>query len=556
MAASGSPSNEIYWFELLNATNVPKADTLSESDPYVEVWLEWPQGVQITNTATSVTVKDDKNPFWYQPLTLELSPHLRGQPPPPAAEVLLHLSLFDRDPDKSDFLGHADVPLAQLPADGPPAALAVAVHAKYASRAGRGGACRVFLQRRARAAGLALEVVGAANCPKADLQSESDPYCVVRLLDAEGRAKAPACRTIAKLDAPHPTWREYCHFYAYASPGDTLRCEVADLNLGTSDTSLGAAELPAAALAERGQELVVLDVAPSRREFREKMAAGRPFQLELRPLRAALGQGRAIRRMYFVRHGESVWNEATDNKEVGRMLAHDHPLSAEGVAQAQRLRDAWQRLASQEPDFLRAQHVFSSPLTRALQTCTIGLRGHPLFSAEAPAAPSLRLLASAREVKTLVGLDTIGVAHGLDGILARLRQMTEPLLPLAELVPACHVDAYQCSDRWWYEGKEGKADMLERYKSFLNTLLYFPSSEHAAVDPFVPVIVVGHSLFFRDFCKAYLGDNPALAEFAQKKLCNAGCVRVDIEWNPQAFHSLDPKILNITLLFGSTLLSE
>jgi broad specificity phosphatase PhoE len=72
------------------------------------------------------------------------------------------------------------------------------------------------------------------------------------------------------------------------------------------------------------------------------------------------------------------------------MLNNDHGLSSTGIQQCldlnQRWRGAAAKAAEQKRDageesftakFLRADAVFSSPLTRAIQTGLISLKGHP-----------------------------------------------------------------------------------------------------------------------------------------------------------------------------------
>lgn len=72
------------------------------------------------------------------------------------------------------------------------------------------------------------------------------------------------------------------------------------------------------------------------------------------------------------------------------MLSNDHGLSATGIQQCLDLNRRWraaaEAAAEQKHDadeqsftakFLRADFVFSSPLTRAIQTGIISLKGHP-----------------------------------------------------------------------------------------------------------------------------------------------------------------------------------
>ena len=111
------------------------------------------------------------------------------------------------------------------------------------------------------------------------------------------------------------------------------------------------------------------------------------------------------KRIYIIRHGESVWNEAQEGllhgeksesdeharhfsvgnalKSAGGMLSDvDHPLNATGRVQAERLAEAVRGLQQargggaaddEAAALLDAELVLCSPLTRAVQTCLIGL---------------------------------------------------------------------------------------------------------------------------------------------------------------------------------------
>ena len=46
---------------------------------------------------------------------------------------------------------------------------------------------------------------------------------------------------------------------------------------------------------------------------------------------------RRSKRIFFVRHGESAWNEAQREMQLAKMIRFDHPLNARGVQQAQQL---------------------------------------------------------------------------------------------------------------------------------------------------------------------------------------------------------------------------
>jgi broad specificity phosphatase PhoE len=192
--------------------------------------------------------------------------------------------------------------------------------------------------------------------------------------------------------------------------------------------------------------------------------------------------------VFFVRHGESRWNEAQREMHLSAMAKFDHPLNTRGAGQATRAgaeaarhqrsaegtrsdasdADPFDAFASANATdaprvgFVPAGHggdaprlsanqlawwrsfgdatrCFSSPLTRAAQTAALFLfaSGKTAKAAEDPAAarkkkdePFVVLSRSLREVKSTMGsLDTIGIERGADGILRRAAE---------KLRDACH----------------------------------------------------------------------------------------------------------------------
>jgi hypothetical protein len=117
--------------------------------------------------------------------------------------------------------------------------------------------------------------------------------------------------------------------------------------------------------------------------------------------------------------------------------------------------------------FQASDLIYASPLTRAAQTCIVGLKAHPHL-----AHHNITLLSSSREVKVslfrsistflvdskgLGGLDTVGIAYG-DRIEARV---LEKLGAHADAeVRAIHFDQYDCTATWWTtEMSENKAQI-------------------------------------------------------------------------------------------------
>ena len=77
-----------------------------------------------------------------------------------------------------------------------------------------------------------------------------------------------------------------------------------------------------------------------------------------------------LKTVYFLRHGESQWNEAQANRNPVKMFGKfDHALTAEGLEQADRLARRIARTPSWKEErraFERCTIIYCSPLTRAL----------------------------------------------------------------------------------------------------------------------------------------------------------------------------------------------
>ena len=176
------------------------------------------------------------------------------------------------------------------------------------------------------------------------------------------------------------------------------------------------------------------------------------------------------KRVFFVRHGESKWNEAQRELLLSKMAKFDHPLTSIGVLQALEsgrnakqwvLRNGKQNgstltahTAQNDKNskdvewslsFQNAKKCFVSPLTRAVQTAALFLSEHPNKQLGAirseglvghektehsygPGDGSVTLLKALREVKSTHGsLDTIGIEKGHD-ILRRAFEKTRESL--------------------------------------------------------------------------------------------------------------------------------
>ena len=263
------------------------------------------------------------------------------------------------------------------------------------------------------------------------------------------------------------------------------------------------------------------------------------------------------KRVFFVRHGESRWNEAQREMHLSAMAKFDHPLNTRGAGQATRAgaeAARHQRSASTLSDadpfdafatanatdgprptgfvhghgrggdapqlstkqlawwrsFGDVTRCFSSPLTRAAQTAALFLFASGKTAKtgrEDPAArknvdePFVVLSRSLREVKSTMGsLDTIGIERGADGILRRaaekLRDACHGGVPDAAYADAAVAAMRAETDAGDAFGRwwTSRDDVDSREQMDERVDDFFETLRLEASDA---VIVVGHSLWFQ-----------------------------------------------------------
>jgi broad specificity phosphatase PhoE len=138
--------------------------------------------------------------------------------------------------------------------------------------------------------------------------------------------------------------------------------------------------------------------------------------------------------------------------------------------------------------FLHADAIFSSPLTRALETAVLTMNGHPVTKTY-----GITLYSIIREVKRIGGLDTVGIATG-EAIETRLRNELAAIVGSeeADRLVSYPIDVNDANQPWWtpladHESEQQQQDRVREFITFLR---------HCEAQ--IPVFV-GHSLFFRAF---------------------------------------------------------
>jgi len=236
------------------------------------------------------------------------------------------------------------------------------------------------------------------------------------------------------------------------------------------------------------------------------------------------------RTVFFIRHGESVWNKAQSEMNLRQMLKmRDHPLSELGMEQAEALSSRIKQCGNSNPIF-KPDVIYVSPLTRAVQTAVISLQ-------EVFRQPKNRkevvLMASAREKQNFGGLDTKSTSTGKDIVQRSLKELRsiykedERALNVLAIYKQLRFDAQEVSSQWWHGDAKESAGQLEiRLNEFMSQLLYTPHQV---------LVVVGHSHFFREIFRRYLSmefrcQNPEFVSALQRgKLMNCGVAMLQLD---------------------------
>ncbi len=199
--------------------------------------------------------------------------------------------------------------------------------------------------------------------------------------------------------------------------------------------------------------------------------------------------------------------------------------------------------------FMKSNTIYTSPLTRAVQTALVALAQHP-----AGRCNGITLYSPIREFKSPGGFDTIGVACGETAIRKRIHEEFTKHISQErsqELLSCHHLHAADASHPWWtpVSSYDNKQDKEERMREFANFIRYCEDTSP---------IFVGHSLFFKTFCNrrisTYLARNrPALvANMRKYKLGNAVLLAVTLVFTNSDVGNgcCDGKIVDADLICG------
>ena len=462
-----------------------------------------------------------------------------------------------------------------------------------------------------------VHLLAASNVPNMDVGSLSDCYCLLQIVKTKGSKPkekpiplSAVYRSTVRRDTLHPTWNSFAVFPIIPDEKDYLWVRLLDHDDFSRDDAIGETFIPIKNLRTRAikshefafarqasskfsggasSEQIIPTVSSEEklqilRKKTESFQNGFTYPLEMLTSQPAPDKSKptvvklvalseeetqkaCTKDFFLIRHGESKWNKAQKDKNIGAMLAYDHPLDAAGVTQARALRQLWMNkktageLSDLEQKFLHVDRVIASPLTRALQTAMLACSG--LVALEKSKAeltsgspPSLVLLRNLREKKNTRGsLDTIGKAVGGDIKTRALEELEkvcgEDAASVVQRLSAIAIDVNDCESAWWTEaGSDSKRSLKSRFEELWATLRWFDINS---------AVLVGHSLFFREMMRLFIGKGFAtrqpelVADLKTHKMNNAAVLHVRVTFPTDFAAHMRPEITSAKLLFGSTL---
>ena len=195
--------------------------------------------------------------------------------------------------------------------------------------------------------------------------------------------------------------------------------------------------------------------------------------------------------------------------------------------------------------FLAADSVYSSPLTRAIETALVALEGHKALETR-----GLVLTSVIREIKGVGGLDSVGVACG-SSIADRVASELEAKLgkERAEQLMINSIHVNDAANPWWTNTTsfDNRVDQHDRVSEFISFSRYCEGDRP---------IFVGHSLFFKLFYSRRVSTllakvRPELSSNLKRhRLGNATILAVTVLYSSE--NDFDCTILDADLIFGGS----
>ena len=394
---------------------------------------------------------------------------------------------------------------------------------------------------------LLVRLLRANNVPELDLMSESDVFVRGELIGPDGTAvPGGTAKWPIKWDASNPLW-DSARLFGTKPPmsNSTLRLHFFDHDDSNADDYIGTASVKVSRLGGENAETTL----PIELHHKIKPSKSGLPTVTLRREPSERYSGRRV--IYLVRHGESVWNKAQDEKRIDVMLSDvDHPLNATGRAQAETLLAALRKGGAQADELLDAEAVMCSPLTRAVQTCLIGLE--PLLLR---GAGVVHLNPNLREKRNAGGKDSSGKWVGAQlerGVHSALDKLFADEPARAATLKSVPFGLEHVQNKWWLGSKESVDLVKERIAELMYQVRFAePRSQ----------VIVGHSHYFRELFRHFAapactladaaGKVLPVAEMTGKKLSNAGVAKCVLDFDAHP----DAPVVEVQLLFGTELVS-
>lgn len=195
-------------------------------------------------------------------------------------------------------------------------------------------------------------------------------------------------------------------------------------------------------------------------------------------------------------------------------------------------------------DFCKCELVLCSPLTRALQTCLVGLGGLLRLR-----NLSVVMVPQARERLNVGSADSIGCAIGETDILERVKEKTAELFgdasAAAAAIDGIALDDLEVRSRWWSTVPEAEKNVALRIGELMHQVQYSPAKD---------IVLVGHSHLIREILRTYLSPSfgeraPDLdAQLRKLKLSHCGVAKLSLD-----FAAGEPPIRDVLLMLDTKL---
>ena len=182
--------------------------------------------------------------------------------------------------------------------------------------------------------------VSASASSLLQVEKLSDPYVRCELKDARGKTKGPVRWSEPKPRNLNPVWHFIVDFdirQGDVHPSDQLHVEVYDYDMASADDLMGCARISVGSLVPEGKRYLLSTGALKPTDVEPDCVAppsGDSDVCALTVRRVPIDSLPQKMTVFMVRHGESMWNQAQDGKNLAGMYKQvDHPLNVEGIQQ-------------------------------------------------------------------------------------------------------------------------------------------------------------------------------------------------------------------------------